>query len=104
MTARAGLHYHFVVTDWRHWLEKYRKFSEYPAQWEKGNAVRFPKQAWKEASRRMNDAEAKAYFEGWVAGDAAELARSAGAGAGRCLRWDDTIATVLAAARRLAER
>ncbi len=90
-TVRAGLHYHYVVTDWRHWLEKYRKFSEYPATWEKGDAVRFPKQAWKEASVAMADAEAKAYFDRWVAVPAGELAAMSKTPAGKHLRHDPTV-------------
>ncbi|NJM05431.1 oligosaccharide flippase family protein [Candidatus Gracilibacteria bacterium] len=61
-----GLHYHFAVVDARQWYEKHRKFSEYPDQWEKGRPVRFPKQAWKEASVTMSPAEAHAYFSRWV--------------------------------------
>ena len=95
-TIHAGLHYHYVVTDWRHWLEKYRKFSEYPATWEKGGAVRFPKQAWKEASVKMNDQEAKEYFNRWVAVPAAELARLAETPEGKHLRHDASVRESLA--------
>lgn len=72
-TRRDGLHHHYVVTDAAHWREKYRKFAEYPDHWQKGNAVQFPKQAWKEASTRLSDDEAAAYFERWVAADPALL-------------------------------
>ena len=98
VTARAGYHLHFVVTDAAHWLEKYRKFSEYPATWEKGNAVRFPKQAWKDAAARMTEAEAHAYFDRWVAVPDAELERLSGARAGRHLRRVTVVPDVLAAA------
>ena len=98
VTARAGLHYHYVVADAAHWLEKYRKFSEYPEVWEKGKPVRFPKQAWKQASVRMTDDEAAAYFARWVAADPAELARLSRTPAGRHLRRDEAVARVLAGA------
>ena len=98
VTANAGFHLHFVVTDGRHWLEKYRKFSEYPATWEKGNAVRFPKQAWKEAAARMSDADALAYFDRWVAVPGAELSRLAGTREGRHLRRTTIVPDVLSAA------
>ncbi len=66
-TERRGLHYHFVVVNARQWREKYRRFAEYPDHWVKGGPVRFPKQAWKEASARMSTAEAEAYYARWVA-------------------------------------
>ena len=66
-TEWRGIHYHFVVVDARQWQEKYRKFAEYPSQWEKGAPVRFPKQAWKEASVAMSPAAARAYYDRWVA-------------------------------------
>ncbi len=66
-SATRGLLYHYVVTTAARWLHKHRKFAEYPATWEKGNPVFFPKQAWKEASLTMNEAEAKAYFDRWIA-------------------------------------
>ena len=62
-----GFLYHFTVVSAEHWLQKHRKFAEYPAHWEKGTPVRFPKQAWKEASVRMTEAEAQAYFDEWIA-------------------------------------
>ena len=95
VTVRAGSHFHYVVTDAAHWRQKYAKFSEFPATWEKGNAVRFPKQAWKEASVRMGEAEAEAYFREHVAADPAELERVAATPAGRFLRRDDTVDRVL---------
>lgn len=66
-TCYRGFHYHFVVTTAQRWLDKHRKFAEYPDHWEKGTPVRFPKQAWKEASLTMSPAEAEAYFARWVA-------------------------------------
>lgn len=66
-TEIKGFHYHFTVVNGRQWLEKYRKFAEYPDQWEKGNSVRFPKQAWKEASLEMSYEEADEYFREWIA-------------------------------------
>lgn len=98
VTAHAGRHLHYVVTDAAHWMQKYRKFSEYPGHWEKGKPVRFPKQAWKEASVRMSPAEAEAYFHRHVAADPAELARVAATPAGRFLRRDSSVRDVLAAA------
>ena len=95
--VHAGLFYHYIVTDWRHWLEKDRKFAEYPATWEKGGAVRFPKQAWKEASVAMTGAEAKDYFDRWVAGPAAKLAAISQTPAGKHLRHDSTVRDALAA-------
>ena len=66
-TERRGFHYHYVVVDGRQWRDKHRKFAEYPDRWEKGNPVRFPKQAWKEASVTMSEEEALRYFDRWVA-------------------------------------
>ena len=66
-TEHRGFLYHFTVVSAQHWLDKHRKFAEYPAHWEKGTPVRFPKQAWKEASVRMTEAEAEAYFDEWIA-------------------------------------
>ncbi len=66
-TEMRGFHYHYIVTNAARWLDKHRKFAEYPSTWEKGNPVHFPKQAWKEASLTMNEAEAKAYFDRWIA-------------------------------------
>ena len=97
-TVGAGLHYHYVVTDWRHWREKYRKFAEYPSHWEKGKPVRFPKQAWKYASLNMSEAEVRAYFDRWVVADPAELRRAADKNGRSCLRCDETIRRVLSVA------
>lgn len=66
-TEMRGFHYHYVVTSAARWLDKHRKFAEYPERWEKGTPVRFPKQAWKEASLTMTPAEAEAYFARWIA-------------------------------------
>lgn len=66
-TEQRGFLYHYTVVSAAHWLEKHRKFAEYPSHWEKGTPVRFPKQAWKEASVRMSAAEAQAYFDEWIA-------------------------------------
>ena len=72
-TERRGFHYHYIVTNAARWLDKHRKFAEYPSTWEKGNPVHFPKQAWKEASLTMSEAEAKAYFNRWIAVPAARM-------------------------------
>ena len=101
VTVHAGSHFHYVVTDAGHWRQKYAKFSEFPAHWEKGSAVRFPKQAWKEASVSMDEGEAEAYFRRWVAADPAELERLAGTPAGRHLVRDDTVDRVLRGLRGL---
>ncbi len=66
-TEWRGFLYHYIVTNATRWLNKHRKFAEYPSTWEKGNPVHFPKQAWKEASLTMTEAEAKAYFDRWIA-------------------------------------
>lgn len=100
VTVRAGRHLHYVVTDAAHWHEKYAKFSEFPARWEKGNPVRFPKQAWKEASVRMGEQEAADYFREHVAADPAELERIARTRAGRHLRRDSSVSGILAGASR----
>ena len=65
-TEQRGFHYHYVVVDAEQWRAKHRKFAEYPDRWEKGNPVPFPKQAWKEASVVMSEAEANRYFDTWV--------------------------------------
>ena len=75
-TEWRGIHYHFVVVDAAQWHEKYRKFAEYPDHWEKGSPVRFPKQAWKEASGAMSPAAARAYYDRWVAVQPRALIRS----------------------------
>ena len=64
---RLGFHYHYVVVDSEQWQAKYRKFAEYPDTWSSGRPVRFPKQAWKEASLRMTAEEARRYYDEWVA-------------------------------------
>ena len=72
-STNRGFHYHFVVTSFRHWYSKYRKFAEYPPVWEKGTAVDFPKQAWKEATAQWNVPEAEEYFQRWVLTDPRSL-------------------------------
>ncbi len=67
VTVRRGVLYHFIAVDGDLWWDKHRKFAEFPAHWEKGTAVRFPKQAWKQASVDMSREEARAYFDRWVA-------------------------------------
>ena len=67
VSMQRGFHFHFVVTSASAWLSKYRKFAEYPAHWEKGTSVSFPKQAWKEASVQMSASEAEVYFQRWIA-------------------------------------
>ena len=74
-SKRLGFHYHYVVVDSEQWRAKYRKFAEYPDHWSSGRPVRFPKQAWKEASLRLNAEEARRYYDEWVAVSPAELAR-----------------------------
>lgn len=66
-TEERGVVYHFVVTSWRHWRNKYRKLSEYPAHFEHGQAVGLPEQWWKEASVTMSEAEVQRYYDEWVA-------------------------------------
>ena len=66
-TIHRGLLYHYIAVDGDLWHDKHRKFAEYPAHWEKGTPVRFPKQAWKEASLIMNRDEARRYFDRYVA-------------------------------------
>jgi len=65
-TIERGRLYHFILVDGELWWRKHRKFAEYPDRWEKGTKVRFPKQAWKEASRDMSLGEAQAYFDRWL--------------------------------------
>ncbi len=72
-TRYGGFHYHFAVTGFQQWYDKHRKFSEYPAVWEKGTAVDFPKQAWKEAASQMSLADAQAYFQRYVLTDPRRL-------------------------------
>lgn len=74
-TAHRGVLYHFIAVDAELWHLKHQKFAEYPAHWEKGNPVRFPKQAWKEATPRMSPAQAADYFNRYVALPPARLAR-----------------------------
>ena len=64
---RLGFHYHYVVVNSEQWQTKYRKFAEYPDHWSSGRPVRFPKQAWKEASLKMTAEEARRYYDEWVA-------------------------------------
>ena len=72
-STHRGFHYHFVVTNFCQWYAKHRKFSEYPPVWEKGTAVEFPKQAWKEAAAVWAPAEAEEYFQRWVVIDPGRL-------------------------------
>jgi hypothetical protein len=65
-TEYQGSLYHFVVVSAAHWREKYRKLADQPSQWPGGGRVHFPKQAWKEASLVMSEAEARAYYDRWV--------------------------------------
>ena len=74
-TQRLGWHYHYVVVDSEQWRAKYRKFAEYPDHWSSGRPVRFPKQAWKEASLRLTAEDARRYYDEWVAVGPADLAR-----------------------------
>jgi hypothetical protein len=66
-TEERGWLLHYVVTDGRHWLNKYRQLAQEPDHWLRGQVVEFPKQAWKEASLTMDEAAARAYFDRWVA-------------------------------------
>lgn len=61
-----GRLYHFPFHSAATWRAKYARFAEYPAQWEKGTPVRFPKQAWKESAPTMSLAEAQVYFARWL--------------------------------------
>ena len=74
-TQRLGWHYHYVVVDSEQWRAKYRKFAEYPDHWSSGRPVRFPKQAWKEASLQLSIEEARRYYDEWVAVSSTELTR-----------------------------
>lgn len=65
-TKHAGFHFHYVVTNFAQWYAKYKKFAEYPAVWDKGTPVDFPKQAWKEAVGRLGVSEAREYFRKYV--------------------------------------
>lgn len=67
VTETQGWLLHFVVTDGRHWLQKYRQLAYEPNRWLRGQPVDFPKQAWKEASQTMDESAACAYFDRWVA-------------------------------------
>jgi hypothetical protein len=80
-SVKRGLLYHYIAVDGELWLTKHRKFAEYPAHWEKGNPVRFPKQAWKEASLAMSLEEARAYFDRWIALPESRLRRACWTGA-----------------------
>ena len=75
-TVRRGHHYHFVVVNPNQWRSKYRKFSEFPDKWSSGRAVRFPKQAWKDASRSMTEEQARDYYMRWVAVQDDQLAEA----------------------------
>jgi hypothetical protein len=65
-TEHRGSLYHFYVVSAAHWREKHSKHAEYPDHWWRGGSVGFPRQAWKEASLAMSDAEARAYYDRWV--------------------------------------
>ena len=66
-TVALGWLLHYVVTDGRHWRQKYRQLAYESNRWLRGQPVDFPKQAWKEASCVMDAAAAGAYFDRWVA-------------------------------------
>lgn len=66
-TEQHGWILHYVVTGPEHWRQKYLNLAYEPAHWLRGQPVDFPKQAWKEAAMRMDEAEARDYFSTWVA-------------------------------------
>jgi len=65
-TEHRGFHFHYVVTDGEGWWRKYRRLAEYPAHWDSGHPVSFPKQTFKEAARTMGRDEAVAWFDRWL--------------------------------------
>ena len=65
-TEYHGSVYHFVVVNAAHWREKYLKVADLPNHWLTGRPVQFPKQAWKEASLLLSEAEARAYYDRWI--------------------------------------
>ena len=67
VTETRGWLLHYVVTDGRHWRQKYRQLAHEPNRWLRGQPVDFPKQAWKEVSQTMDESAACAYFDRWVA-------------------------------------
>lgn len=80
----VGHHLHALVTDPTQWQAKYRKIA-CPDHWPNGCAVPFPKQAWKEAALAMSPAEARAYFDRWVAASDDDLRR--GLAEGSVVHW-----------------
>ena len=100
-TIRRGLHYHFVAVDGDLWWQKHRKYSWEPDRWQKGNPVRFPKQAWKAASANMSLDEARDYFERWLVVEERTLWRHLLTGA---VVRDEFISRVLADAKQESAR
>lgn len=84
---QRGSHLHFVAAGPGHWLRKYRALREEPDRWWTGAPVPFPKQAWKEAAARMDEAEAADYFARWVAVAPAALAPWRERGVVREVTW-----------------
>lgn len=69
-----GHHFHYVVRDASHWLDKYRKLSVDPDTWLRGEAMLFPKKSWKRAAATMTRDEAEQYYNQWVAVSDADVA------------------------------
>jgi predicted AlkP superfamily phosphohydrolase/phosphomutase len=69
-----GQHFHYVVRDAAHWLDKYRKLAIDPDTWLDGAPMLFPKLAWKRAAATMTRDEAEQYYNAWVAVPDAEVA------------------------------
>ena len=83
---QRGCHYHFVVRDARHWVDKYRKIGDDSPFWPRGTPVEFPTQAWKEAARYMTDEEGERYARRWVLAAASEIGEARARGAVREVR------------------
>ncbi|MFC1884629.1 glycosyltransferase family 2 protein [Thermodesulfobacteriota bacterium] len=66
-TEYRGHHFHFLFTNSREWWNKFRKHSDFPDRWHSKEPVGFPKQSWKEASKKMSEVEAQQYFNEWLA-------------------------------------
>jgi hypothetical protein len=73
-----GVLYHFHITSYQHWRQKWAMFENEPDIWQDGRPVEFPKLCWKKASARLSQEELARYFSRWVAmpeADLKELAR-----------------------------
>ncbi len=69
-----GHHFHYVVRDAAHWLDKYRKLAIDPDTWLDGAPMLFPKLSWKRAAATMTRDEAEQYYNAWVAVPDADVA------------------------------